>query len=687
MKRARHVLAAVAYVAVALWGLRAVLPAPSVVLPYPADHDVVGNFKLVSQADQIKEATGMIRALSLLLDPGRLLDADCHPLPRAIAFGEHMYGEALLAAVPYALTGDPILTFNVVLLLGLVLSGLSMYALAFYWTRDAGAAFVAGLLFMILPARLGDPQHPFCHADYWIPLFLLFLHRVVVHGRWRDTAALAIVGSLQCLESAYTLVEFGLVGGVYAVWIAVQHWRRLPAVLPQLAIAAATIVAVALTVLAPFFEMRQSWPPSGRFSRWWPSGVLWFGGMLWAGTAAFALAIVAVLDRFRRGGVRGDPRLAILAAGVLCAWAGSAGLGAILGTPSTTAFAWLWSNIRGSFEGVRVLPLLMHGVPLAVTFLAAWGAAAIARALPRGARPILVGTLALTALVEVFQPDVARHVFGRTVEMKTQGWRPTDAELILYARMGPDGAVLDLPFVPGTTETVFRFLSHYAAGRMYHHHRMAACPTSYDGPMEHDVAALGALLPAAAAVDALYALGFRYVIIHEHFLPSAELGRWRRATLAAFRNPSFVSLGRVEGHELFELRSTSPVVTSLDALAAGATDGAVRVQAPTGTIPFAIRNVSEAFYRHPDPMQPTAVRMTWRGLGGEPTRVYDRRLLLPIVLAPGEALARSIAGEVPEPGSYEVTIAAAAAPERVLGRATVDVGPGRPVDSPGGSAK
>lgn len=674
MKRPPHLLAAVVYVAVAFWAMRAVLPAPGDLLPYPADHDELGGYKRLSQSDQLKEAVGTIRAAYLLLHaPGRLLDGDCYPLPNAVTFGEHMFGEALLAVVPYALTGDPILTFNVVVMLGLVLSGLSMYALAWYWTRDAGAAFLAGLMYEILPARVGDPHHPFCHGDYWIPLFFLFLHRVVTEGRWRDVAALAVVGSLQCLESAYTLVEFGLFGGVYAVAVLVQHWRRLPAVLPKLAVAATTIAAVALAVLWPFFQMKDVWGPSGRFSLPWKPDVLVFGGMLYAGTAATVLALVGVFDRLRRRGVRGDPRLAILVAGFVCGWLGTAGFASQLGEPLAVAFFWLWSKIGTYFEGVRALPMMMYGVPLAVTFLAAWGAAALARALPRAARPVLIGTLAIAALVEVFQPDVARVSFGRTVEMKTDAWRPSDAEIALYTRMGDGGAVLDLPFAPGNMLNGFGYVPHYAVRRMYHHHRIAACPTSLNGPMEPEVAALGARLPDATAVDALYALGFRYVVVHEDLLDARNLARWRVERLKAFRSPSFVSIGHVDGHELFALRSTSPVVTSLAALAPSAAANAVRVHAPKGTVPFTFRNASATTYRHPDPIHPTTVRIVWQNRNGGPAQVYERRLLLPIALGPGEELAREVTGELPDPGSYDVTIAAAATPEHVLARAMVDV--------------
>lgn len=674
-RRTAHLLAAVAYTVVALWAMRSVLEAPGTLLPYPADHDVIPNFKRISQADQLKEALGTIRAASLLLEPGRLLDGDCFPLPNGTTFGEHMYGEALLAIVPYALTGEPILTFNIVVTMGVVLCGLSMYALAWYWTRDAGAAFLAGLFFEILPARVGDPHHPFCHGDFWLPLFLLFLHRVVAHGSWRDVAVLAVVGSLQCLESFYTLVEFALVGGVYAIAVVFQHRRRLFVVLPQLATAATTIVVVAFVVLSPFAEMRAMWGTGGRFSLPWPPSILGPGGQMYAGTAAFVLAIAGVIDRLRRRGLPDDPRLPMVAAGLLCAWIGTAGMMAVLGRPSGVAFMWLWSKIGTNFSGVRVLPLLMHGVPLAVAFVAAFGAAAIGRAIPHGARPLMVGTLALAALVEVFHPEVATIAFKRTVEMKAAPWRLSEPVLALYARMDDGGGVLDLPFTPGTGDTLFNDLSHYAVGRMFHHHRMAACPTSLDGPMEWDVATLGARLPDPTAVDALYAMGFRYVIVHDHLLPLPKRLQWRMLRTKAQGSPSFVSLGSAEGHELFALHGTRQVVTSLDALAPGAAADVVRVQAPRANVPFVIRNTSDEMFRHPDPMQPTPVRLVWQGRSGEPTETFERTLMLPILLEPGQEQARIVAGLLPAPGSYDVTIALAAHPDRVLGRATVDVAP------------
>src|SRR5262245_5051614 len=74
-------------------------------------------------------------ARTFAVAPWRLWDFEvCHPFPNAVALGHHLYAEGLLGMVPYALTGDPILTFNLLAILMLWTSAMGMYALAYYWT-------------------------------------------------------------------------------------------------------------------------------------------------------------------------------------------------------------------------------------------------------------------------------------------------------------------------------------------------------------------------------------------------------------------------------------------------------------------------------------------------------------------------------------------------------------------------
>jgi hypothetical protein len=111
------VAAAIAYLAVALWNFRAVLPAPATLLPEnphrSAELVTLGRLDLAmvlwvvtGNADRISSRPAQLRA-----------EGQCHPRRRAYTLGEHMLGESLLATVPLALTGDPIATYNVVLVL------------------------------------------------------------------------------------------------------------------------------------------------------------------------------------------------------------------------------------------------------------------------------------------------------------------------------------------------------------------------------------------------------------------------------------------------------------------------------------------------------------------------------------------------------------------------------------------
>src|SRR6185503_14096990 len=102
--------------------------------------------------------------------------------------------------------------------------------------------------------------------DFWIPLALLFFHRLVVRERWSEAAALVAVIGLQLLESAYNVLELGIVGATYAIAVLAHHRRRLPALLPKLVAVAVTCGALALAVFSPFARTRAVWTFDARVS-------------------------------------------------------------------------------------------------------------------------------------------------------------------------------------------------------------------------------------------------------------------------------------------------------------------------------------------------------------------------------------------------------------------------------------
>jgi hypothetical protein len=126
----------------------------------------------------------------------------------------------------------------------------------------------------------------------------------------------------------------------------------------------------------------------------------------------------------------------------------------------------------------------------------------------------------------------------------------------------------------------------------------------------------------------------------------------------------------------YRLESPVPVEMGFAALAPPATPGPVaEVDPRAAAIGFRFRNASAATYRHPDPIAPMALVVRWRDAGGALVAESQATALLPIALASGDEVERAIAvGLPPGAGEYDVTVAVAREPDRVLSSRRVRVG-------------
>ena len=171
-----------------------------------------------------------------------------HPTPRALARSEHFVPQALQGALVYAVTGNLVLTYNLLFLSTFVLSGTFMYLLARDETGDPGAALGAGFLYAFALFRWAHIEHLGALSSQWMPLALLFARRVARAPEGRTAAgwiaALAVVTALQVTSSGYYLLFFP---PFLALWSAVEA-RRAGGVRPWLRFAAAGAIAAALAL-------------------------------------------------------------------------------------------------------------------------------------------------------------------------------------------------------------------------------------------------------------------------------------------------------------------------------------------------------------------------------------------------------------------------------------------------------
>ncbi len=690
--RVHVAIAAVLYLAVALYALRPVLTQMRTSLPYPtAIAALGGNWLNLTWNDELLTASVLAHnARRIVTAPWRIAESwQCYPMENARALGEHMLGMGLRGAVPYALTRDPVATTNLVLIALPWLAAMAMYALVAYWTRMPAAALIAGLLFGFQPQRLTNLIHPYVEANDWTVVALLATHLTFTRGRWLDAALLAAAIVLQTLESFYPVLAFALIGGTYGIYLAARCWRRLPVVLPKLVAVAAVAIGVAVLIFAPYLHVRQVWGTAvgGRATILFQPAQFERGGQAYAGSVAIVLVAIALVDRARRRrDERGyDPRLPLVVAGLLTMWFSMSTVALPFGLRLPSLYD-LAAPVVPGLDSIRGGGAIGRaGVPLVATFLAGYGVLALLERRAAATRVIMTAVIVAAALVDVFAPKQAMRDFGTQVTMGANYVMPKPDLLALYDRL-PDGPVLDVPF-DYSEAGILSYMPHYVFLAAYHQRPIGGCYNSFVVRVQEDIAMLVSRLPDRSATDALAALGFRSLMVHDELI-MGRLGRLEPLTgyPATLHPPDperthLTLLDRGASHTAYVLDHPVTATTADaalgvgDAPAIGAPGGGPTVRAPQADVFFLFRNGAAEVYRHPPPIEPTWLRLRWYS-AGDLVREDRVRDMLPLALAPGQALVRKITVPIAvAPGAYDVTLTRDSAPDVVFTRQRVTVAP------------
>ena len=191
---------------------------------------------------------------------GRVFDANIFfPAEGTLAYADHLLLQTLDLAPIYALTGNAVLCYNLLVLGSIAFSGLAMHVLARAVTGSTPAAFVAGLAWACWPYRTAHLRHLELQALYFLPIALWCLHRVVARRRWRDAIAFGIAAGLQAFGSAFYALTTAIALLVPAVTLAIAtgQWRAAR-LWSRLLVGTAVAVALALPGLLPYSRAPQS---------------------------------------------------------------------------------------------------------------------------------------------------------------------------------------------------------------------------------------------------------------------------------------------------------------------------------------------------------------------------------------------------------------------------------------------
>jgi len=488
-------------------------------------------------------------AHAFLTDPLHLFEANIYyPLRNTLAYSEHLASTAILALPLQAISGEPLVAYNLSLLLSFPLAGLGMYLLVSRWTRRPGAAFLAGLAFAFAPYRLAAISHLQLLTIQWLPFSLLSLDRLLrlaqrpgrpaegapARRRWFEgVPQFVIFTTLQILASWYLAVFGLLVLGIYALGWLLAHARRgrpWPEALARLTLAGLLVSALTLPFALPYLDvlpqLRASRPltwavsfaahptdllaaaPFLRFSG--PLSSRWSGrsgftaeNTLFLGTATLLLALVGL--------VLGRPR-----------WRPAA-LGTIFAASLIMTFAGPYRaliQIVPLLAVVRVPPRWIIPATFALAALVGYGLAAIRPALWSRIAVVIVSLVVVT---ESFAALLPLAFVGSVAHL------PQVYHDLALAPESPPWAVVELPLHVAPAAEYPEAKRMYASSLGWW--RLV---NGYSGFTPERQVHLGQELSGFPDERALAALrawgreGVRYLVVHPDEAP-LDRGRWEAA--------------------------------------------------------------------------------------------------------------------------------------------------------------
>jgi hypothetical protein len=497
-------------------------------------------------------------AHALQTNPAGLYDANIfHPDRGTLANSDAVILQGALAS-PFLWAGaNPVVVYNVMLLGGIVTSGLGMFALARHLIGDGRAALVSAAVFMMVPYRVEHFEHLELQWACFIPLTFLAIHRAFEGpSSLRHGLSAGVLLWLQLIACVYYGVFLGLVAAALSVLLlATSSAGRDRAGKAMLGLTAGALLAAGLALISmrPYLAnatrlgVRQmgeigvhSAVPASYVSAPVESWIWgWTSSMfegdelhLFPGVIGVVLAVAGAAFAPRRTAL---VYLGVLALGVELSFG-------INGWLYPTLHRFLWP-----LQGLRAMARASIVAYLALAVLAGFGVRALGQRWPAWSK-----TPALAAAILV-----ALSIEYGSAPMNLQQVPPA-APIYQMLRRLPKGVVAEFPMPQRHRGSYYDTLYMFAS--LDHWFPLVNGYSGFIPAHYLETMDLMSGFPDATSIDRLREIGTRYIIVHEHGYKPDEYV----AILTGLRaRDDIVPFGRyrsVDGlqAELFELSEPKP---------------------------------------------------------------------------------------------------------------------------------
>lgn len=630
----------------------------------------------------------------LVTNPLRLWDGNTgYPFPDSLLFSEPRLSTSVIAWPIQLLTGNSILSYNVMLLGSYVLVGIGMAALIWELTGEFGPAILAGVAAAFTPYRFGHLSHLNLLSYGWSLLALWSIVRFARTRSWGDAALGTIFLTVQLLASDTVGVMAGFMAVLAVIFVVWQERKRLTA---RLAGGLAAILILPVVAEIPIILARLRVDRMYGFSRdlttvsrmsatlqsyvsvcpgdhfWEAVGILpvAYPNPLFPGTLVCLAAVAGLILAGRTW-----PRWTLYA-GIVTVTGVTLSLGpfsVIGGHRYHLPYYYLYQDVPG-FNAMRDAARFGMLALIGVEILAGLGLAAGWRLLrPRlpSASTRFVGTALVVALMTFTGVELKTGVGTARVPRD-----PGSIAVYSWLARQPNGPVIELPAnglwanLGWTAREIYFSTQHWDP--------IVAAYTSFVPQRDIDmlVSIHGGTdapsLVSAANVGLLQDLKIRYVVIH-HW-PGYD---WQEALAEAARLPMLKKVGDVGDATVYTLTPGNRVPVRYSIVAPSAANAAKEV-----VFDFVTRNDNPTGAISWLDLDPTAT-VVWKSSDGVTVSETTMPVHLGVTVNPGLTIEPIRLSAPSRPGSYRLSIDCPSLHQSLETVVTVAAPPGlNPGDAP-----
>jgi hypothetical protein len=625
---------------------------------------------------------------ALTTNPIRLFDANIfYPVQNSLALSEHLLGVQPIFASTYALTGNPLLSYNAVFLLSFALSGIAAFWLAYHFTDAFWPSLAAGTLFGFAPLRLEQLSHLQLLNSFWAPGAIVFLDRFLCSRRWRDLAGLAVFCWLQVLSSVYLGY---MISGVLILCVAYhalvvdRSLLRLP-VLTRAAVFLVASLAVLVPVHLPYVEVHRSWQFTRSLSELTALSPDFFS---YLAPPQLMNDLYSLVLKFREPVNSGEKRLFPgLVLPVLALLGSFGGVGKVPAdrVRRVRRMSWLIMGAGWLISLGPYLSVLGHDTRVPLPYLLLYRVVpgfASMRVPGRFALLVVLAAVPLAALgalrcgekiAKWFSPDARwQHLAAPVTSVVLislflfeLGWKPLP---LVPIPVGPEippvyhwlaaerpGPVLELPFGPDMNPAWTRenhgLLNdeRYVYFSTVHWQPLVNGASGFTPPTYDEMREALRNLPSPPAIQYATAAGLRAIVVHTDRLPPEESERWKGTTA-----PGGLKLVAVFGSDRVYALPPALDISPLQAETAVPSPVNARKPVRAGLL---LQADGVRPWAHPRPHGVSLATVRWTDVDTGRRRETLVRVRLPLVVLQGDIFTAAFDLRAPaKPGRYSLQV-------------------------------